>query len=200
MSSQRPTSLAATGMSSGVVRAGKLSAVVVVLIVGWIFILWANKFRITAPVAFVCLGYLAAMATILNLWRTGAATFSPDEARDAWDRPIGPRGELEKAKRVLLKAIKEAEFDHAMGKLSQADADALIHGYRARAIEILKELDRLEAGAGESPREQIRREVKARLAMVDRESVGKSLKHQEEPGASGEQAGDEADRFPVAER
>lgn len=157
----------------------KLGAFVVLLVVGWTFILWANKFRVTAPVAFVCLGYLAAIATILNLWRTGAAVAAFDDPAEAWDRPIGPRGELEKAKRVLLKAIKESQFDLAMGKLSQADADALIQAYRARAIEIIKELDRLEAGAGATPREQIRREVKARMSMVERESAGKAVKNEE---------------------
>lgn len=172
----------------GLVRTAKLGAFGLALVVGWIFILWANKFRVTAPVAFVCLGYLAAMATILNLWRTGAAVAAPDDPGGEWDRPIGPRGELEKAKRVLLKAIKEAQFDLAMGKLSQADADALIHAYRGRAIEIIKELDRLDAGAGETPREQIRREVKARLAIAERELADKALKTKDK--MDGETTGD----------
>lgn len=186
-------------------RAGVIATVtgfVVLLAIGWTFILWANKFRITAPVAFVCLGYLAAMATILNLWRTGAAVAAADDPADAWDRMIGPRGELEKAKRVLLKAIKEAQFDHAMGKLSQADADALIQMYRARAIELIKELDRLDAGAGETPRDQIRREVKARMAMIERRPAGKLSKEKEKVAEVGRDESDGAsdgDSSPTAE-
>lgn len=137
------------------------------LVLGWLFILWQNKFHVTVPVVIICLGYLAVVATIANLWRVGAAAVAPeDDSPDAWARPIGPRADLEKEKKTLLKAIKEAEFDHAMGKLSKADADDLIHNYRARAIAVIKELDRLEAGHAESPREQIQREVQARLALA----------------------------------
>jgi hypothetical protein len=137
------------------------------LVLGWLFILWQNKFHVTVPVVIICLGHLAVVATVANLWRVGAAAVAPeDDSPDAWARPIGPRADLEKEKKTLLKAIKEAEFDHAMGKLSKADADELIRSYRARAIEVIKELDRLDAGQAESPREQIRREIQARLALA----------------------------------
>ena len=158
------------------IRRGVIAALIVI---GWVFIAWQNKFHITAPVAFVCLGYLAVVLTIVNLWRTGAAAMSPEhEGVEAWTRPIGARGELEKEKKTLLKAIKEAEFDHQMGKLSKADADAMILTYRARAIEVIKELERFEeldmknvdpAGrplAKDTVRDQIAREVKARLELA----------------------------------
>lgn len=136
------------------------------LVFGWLFILWQNKFHTTVPVVIICLGYLAVVATVANLWRVGAAAVAPeDNSPDAWSRPIGPRGELEKEKKTLLKAIKEAEFDHAMGKLSKADADELNRMYRARAIEVIKEIDRLDAGNAGNAREQIKREVQARLAV-----------------------------------
>jgi hypothetical protein len=51
------------------------------------------------------------------------------------------RHELEREKKLLLKAIKEAEFDHEMGKLDDRDADELTRGYRARALEIMHQLD-----------------------------------------------------------
>ena len=86
----------------------------------------------------------------------------------SWGRPVGARAELEREKRALLKAIKEAEFDHAMGKLSKRDADEMIATYRARAIEVIKELDRVDriaAGPGGSVRDQIEREVRARIEL-----------------------------------
>ena len=43
------------------------------IVIGTGFIVWQNNFHITAPVVFVCLGYIAVIATIYNLWRTGAA-------------------------------------------------------------------------------------------------------------------------------
>jgi hypothetical protein len=132
-----------------------------------VFIAWQNHFHITAPLVFVCLGYLAVIATIYNLWRTGAAAVdsSEDEDDSTWAKPAGALGELEREKRTLLKAIKEAEFDREMGKLSQRDADEMIRGYRARAIEVIKEIDQLGLGAAGTVREQILREVRARVQL-----------------------------------
>jgi hypothetical protein len=140
-----------------------------ILLIGWVFIAWQNRFHLSAPVVFVCLGYLAVVATVYNLWRTGVAVvISDDEGVDStWAKPAGALGELEREKRTLLKAIKEAEFDHEMGKLSKRDVDEMIRTYRARAIEVIKEIDRHggAAAAGGSPREQILREVRARLEL-----------------------------------
>ena len=119
------------------------------LLIGWVFITWQNHFHITAPVVFVCLAYLAVVATVYNLWRTGAAAVSAGDDTDdsTWVKPAGRLGELEREKRTLLKAIKEAEFDHQMGKLSKHDADDMIRVYRARAIEVIKDIDHLGLGA-----------------------------------------------------
>jgi hypothetical protein len=145
-----------------------------VLLVGWVFIVVQNDFYITPPVVFVCLGYLAAVVAVYTLFRTGATAVAANEEDDgelSFDRPVGPYAELEREKRTLLKAIKEAEFDHQMGKLSKADADAMIAIYRARAIEVIKELDIKDSTSGTagSVRDQILREVKARIALDRRE-------------------------------
>src|SRR5512139_37341 len=84
------------------------------LLIGWVFILVTNNFHITPPVVFVCLGYFAAVAAIYTLYRLGAtAVTDTNEADDAmsWVKPLGALDELEREKRALLKAIKEAEFD-----------------------------------------------------------------------------------------
>lgn len=158
----------------------------VVLLVGWLFILWQNKFHIDAPVVVICLGYLAVVLTVTNLWSVGAAAVAPEHAgEEAWSRPIGERAELEKEKKTLLKAIKEAEFDQAMGKLSKADAEDLIRMYRSRAIELIKELDRLDAGLAGTPRERIEREVAARVAIeVEKEKMKARQKASDAKGAA----------------
>jgi hypothetical protein len=137
------------------------------LVIGWFFILWQNKFHITVPVVMLCLGYLAVVLTVANLWRVGASAVAPEDATaEAWARPIGERDELEKEKKTLLKAIKEAEFDLAMGKLSKIDADQLITMYRTRAIAVIKETERLDGiAAAADKRGQIQREVAARLSL-----------------------------------
>jgi hypothetical protein len=156
----------------------------VVLLVGWLFILWQNRFHVDAPVVVICLGYLAVVLTVTNLWRVGAAAVAPEHAGElAWSRPLGERAELEKEKRTLLKAIKEAEFDQALGKLSKADAEDLIRMYRTRAIELIKELDRLDAGLAGTPRERIEREVAARVAIeVEKEKMRARQKASDKAG------------------
>jgi hypothetical protein len=147
------------------------------IIVGWSFIAAMNHFHVTAPVVFVCLGFLAVVAVIWNFWKIGSMVASPEQAGEAaWERPIGPRDFLEKEKKTLLKAIKEAEFDLEMGKLSKADADSMIATYRARAIAVIKELEGPEAPAPTSKRELIEREVKARLAVAREGAKGKPKK------------------------
>src|SRR5262249_25450943 len=86
------------------------------LLGGWVFIGWQNHFHITAPLVVVCLAYLAVVATVYNLWRTGVAAVATgdDEPDSTWVKSTGALGELEREKRTLLKAIKEAEFDHQM--------------------------------------------------------------------------------------
>jgi hypothetical protein len=109
------------------------------------------------------------VAAVANLWRVGAAAVAPEDAsEEAWSRPLGERGELEREKRTLLKAIKDAEFDQSMGKLSAADAKELITMYRARAIEIIKALEELDRGASGTAREQIERELAARLTIAEK--------------------------------
>jgi hypothetical protein len=159
--------MASTDNNKWVWRGGVLAAVVI----GWLFILFHNSFHITPPVVFVCLGYFAAVATIYNLFRTGVSVVAQnaeDDGENAWGKPMGPRAELEREKRALLKAIKEAEFDHQMGKLSKADADEMIRTYRLRAIEVIKALEEapgVPVGEGGTVREQIEREVRARLEV-----------------------------------
>ncbi len=148
-----------------------------IIVLGWIFIAWQNHFHLTPPTVFVCLGYFAVVTMVYNLWRTGAAAVAPNDEDDGdstWGKPMGERGELEREKKAMLKAIKEAEFDQQMGKLSKVDADKMIKVYRARAIEVIKELDRVDAGKVGTVREQIEREVRARLELE-----GKSAKNAE---------------------
>ena len=58
------------------------------------------------------------------------------------------QGELRDEKRRLLRAIKELEFDHGMGKLSTGDFETVIATYRLRAIEVMRAL---EGGASLHP-------------------------------------------------
>jgi len=51
------------------------------------------------------------------------------------------RQTLEREKALALRAIKDLEFDHAMGKISDADFADLSAGLRARALTLMQELE-----------------------------------------------------------
>ena len=52
--------------------------------------------------------------------------------------------ELSAAKEAKYREIRDAELDHQMGKLSQEDWRSVDRDLRGEAIEILRQLDRLE--------------------------------------------------------
>jgi hypothetical protein len=53
----------------------------------------------------------------------------------------GRRKELTREKQALLKALKELEFDHEMGKVSDKDYNDISTQYRARAVGVMRRLD-----------------------------------------------------------
>ena len=72
------------------------------------------------------------------------------------------RAALEREKLLALRAIKELEFDRAMGKLSESDWQEMSGRLRARAARLMRQLD---AGAGY--REQIEQELAKRLGTTE---------------------------------
>ena len=67
---------------------------------------------------------------------------------------------LEREKALVLRALKDLEFDRSMGKVSQADFDEMAARLRTRALALMKQLD--DDGTGY--RTIIERELSARLA------------------------------------
>jgi type II secretory pathway component PulM len=65
-------------------------------------------------------------------------------AEPAPDALEAERAELEALKETHYREIRDAEADHAAGKLSDADFERLDRELRAEAIAILKRLDRLD--------------------------------------------------------
>jgi hypothetical protein len=69
---------------------------------------------------------------------------------------------IEREKNLVLRTIKELEFDHAMGKISPGDYDDMVRRLRARAARLLKQLD----NTGTGYREIIERELASRLGKL----------------------------------
>ncbi len=75
------------------------------------------------------------------LFRAAAALVREPDVGDNVVATGRRRKELEREKQSLLKALKELEFDHEMGKVSQKDFEDIGALYRARAIGVLRRLD-----------------------------------------------------------
>ncbi len=83
------------------------------------------------------------------------------------------RAALEREKALVLRSIKELEFDRAMGKIAPKDFDEMGGRLRARAVMLMKQLDE---GAS-AYREIIERELNTRIksGMTPRDGRAGSL-------------------------
>ena len=122
-------------------------------------------------VVFISRGETPAGIILLSLIIFGAAivgyaawrTFVPFAGAD---EPVGPqilggrtRSALEREKALVLRAIKDLEFDRAMGKVSEKDFNEMSARLRVRAAGLIRQLD-----AGASYREQIEKELENRVS------------------------------------
>ena len=76
------------------------------------------------------------------------------------------RAALEREKVLVLRSIKELEFDRGMGKVSEKDFDEMSARLRARAARLMRQLD-----AGSLYREQIEKEIAKRLEKTPARDV-----------------------------
>jgi hypothetical protein len=86
-----------------------------------------------------------ALALLVLAALVAAAVAAPLRRRGEEERREESRvAELRAAKEAKYREIRDAELDHGMGKLSRDDWRAVDRELRGEAIEILRELDRLE--------------------------------------------------------
>ncbi len=87
---------------------------------------------------------MATLFGILLVAVVAASVSSPLlRGTDPGAQPEAPRGDdtPEREKSVALLAIREAEFDHATGKLSEPDYALLRSQYEERALSAMKQID-----------------------------------------------------------
>ena len=89
------------------------------------------------------------------------------------------RAALEREKHLTLRAIKELEFDRAMGKLAEADFEEMSSRLRLRAAGLIRQLD-----AGSGYRELIERDLTARLKGSRYESARDERARDQAPAGS----------------
>src|SRR5258706_3261847 len=140
-----------------------------------------------SPAAVILLSFVifGAAAVGVAAWRM----FSPLAGEDA---PAGPqvfggrtRAALEREKSLVLRSIKDLEFDYAMGKVSDKDFAEMGARLRGRAAGLLRQLD-----AGNGYREAIQLELDKRLGKSS--SAARTFK-----GPRGEPKPDSVARAPA---
>lgn len=95
--------------------------------------------RLGAPAAVLWLGFVALSGAVLLFWEAlRAATADSTEESAADEDPLSP---LLERKRNALAALRDLEFEHSLGNLSEEDFTTLRERYRAEAREALEALD-----------------------------------------------------------
>ncbi|MBI4886823.1 MAG: zinc ribbon domain-containing protein [Acidobacteria bacterium] len=127
-------------------------------LIGATVVVFVSRGQTPAGIVLLSLSIFAAAVVGLTAWRT----FAP---LSGGDQPAGPqmvagrtRVALEREKALVLRSIKELEFDRAMGKVSERDFAEMGARLRARAAGLILQLD-----AGASYREEIEREIARRV-------------------------------------
>jgi hypothetical protein len=98
-----------------------------------------------APTLGLAVACAALIGALRGMWGVVFALTRPNAEAIVSESEVGPaigsKAELREEKQRVLRAIKELEFDHAMGKLSDQDFKQVGDGYRLRAIEVMRALD-----------------------------------------------------------
>jgi hypothetical protein len=105
---------------------------------------------IDAPTLGLAVACAALIGALRGMWGVVFVLTRPGVETIVTESEVGPalgsKSELREEKLRVLRAIKELEFDHAMGKLSDQDFKQVGDGYRLRAIEVMRALDEDPAG------------------------------------------------------
>jgi hypothetical protein len=118
--------------------------------------------RMGAPLVMLGLGGLTLVLAGIALWRVlDPLARAEGVARLAPRAPLRMR-ELEREKQLVLKAIKEIEFDYQTRKVAEPDYKDMIERYRRRAMRLITEIE-----AGDNFKPLIERELRDRLAAQD---------------------------------
>ncbi len=140
-------------------------------LIGATIVVFLSEGQSPAGIILLSVVIFAAAAVGVAAWRT----FSPLAGRD---EPTGPqifggrtRAALEREKTLVLRAIKDLEFDHAMRKVSEKDFGEMGARLRARAAGLMRQLD-----AGTGYREAIQKEIDKRLGPAPEKKPPESRK------------------------
>lgn len=93
------------------------------------------------PPLFIAVSALALVLALFAFWQSLRVLWQSDGPSAAVPPSAAARLALIDEKAALLKALKELAFERDLGKLSEQDYEALNARYRARAKQVLRDLD-----------------------------------------------------------
>jgi hypothetical protein len=154
----------AGGMSPAAVRRAALTGITVLPAMALVLGLYGGG--LTVGALFLAAGWMSLVGAAWMIYRAASA-FDVAPADEAIiDQALlddEQRAQLQHEKKILLKAIKEIEFDQQMGKLDETDAAQVSQTYRTRALEIMRLLDQHKPADYAA---QIEKEVARRLTRA----------------------------------
>lgn len=133
------------------VLAGMLAATAVVLV---------SSGRSTSGVVVLSVTVVATSLVAVATYRSLSPLVSPEDLVP--DAPAGghTRAALEREKALVLRSIKEVEFDHAMRKTAAADFEEMRDRLKVRAVGLIRQLDSV------GYRDAVERDLAARAGMA----------------------------------
>jgi hypothetical protein len=93
------------------------------------------------PPLLIALASVALTLVLLSLWSSVRALLAASTGVHATSQALPERERLLAEKRALLTSIKDLEFEHDVGKLSDEDYERFDARYRAAAREVLRTLE-----------------------------------------------------------
>ena len=149
---------AASGSVQGPSGAKAWQFFLVLALIGATAAVWREP-RFTRPehLVLLSLAIVAAGFAAMAMHRTLLPLVSPERILGDTRRSARHLEALEREKRLVLRSIKELEFDKAMGKVAEADFDEMAGRLRHRAVGLMQRIDVGEAGL----RDRIARDLAA---------------------------------------
>lgn len=149
-------------------------------LIGATVVVFVSRGQTPAGIILLSLTIFAAAVVGLAAWRTFAPLSNDEDGSGPQMLGGRTRAALEREKTLVLRSIKELEFDRAMGKVSEKDFAEMSARLRLRAAGLIRQLD-----AGAVYREEIEKEIARRVKPSRSESSRVASKETTARAASG---------------
>lgn len=130
-------------------------------LIGATVVVFVSRGQTPAGIILLSFTIFAAAVVGFAAWRTFSPLTREDDAGGPQMLGGRTRAALEREKTLVLRSIKDLEFDRAMGKVSEKDFAEMSARLRMRAAGLIRQLD-----AGTVYREQIEKEVSKRAGRT----------------------------------